>query len=363
MRIVYFGTYWTGYGGTEFDIRTMLTHIARRGYKCIHIGYSGPAGSSARQPFEQEGVDVIYFEGVSTNSAARMRQSQAAALAKLKEVLTSDDILITIFLPEVEAWKVARAAGARVIQKYTIVEDGVDPTEWEGLVDLHIFNSESCRDTWQERGLEGFNMVIYPEIDIKIDFEKYSAECGYIGMLNPSRHKGVEIFEDLARAFRDERFLAAGGWSIRKEGYSSKDSPVEYLGHVENIAEFYSKIKVLLVPTQKEHTETYGRMVLEAMCYGVPVIASNKDGIPEAAGDAAMLVESYDRLQGWMDALHEMLKPETLKEYHEKSKARAVRYDLVKIISLWEVAFTVLGGNNVEVINSDRGPEQKGTPS
>ena len=354
MRIIYFGSYWTGYGGTEFDVRTMLTHLARRGYKCIHIGYSGAADrGGAHRTFEQEGVEVVYFEGVSPNISARLSDSRAAALKALKDTISSNDILITIFLPELEAWRIAREAGAKVIQKYAIVEDGYDPKEWKDLVDLHVFNSDFCCRWWMDRGLEGFNMVIHPEIDIERSSSEYMIEDGCIGLVHPSRHKGLEIVEGLARAFRDEKFLSVGGWSVKESKEGPGGALIEYTGHIEDISEFYKRLKVLLVPTQDEHTETFGRIVLEGMCHGIPVIASDKDGLPEAADGAAVLVKDYDRLHDWVSALRDMLEEGNLKRYHERSLLRADRYNLRLLITRWEIAFNVLGGSRIEVVGCD----------
>jgi glycosyltransferase involved in cell wall biosynthesis len=57
---------------------------------------------------------------------------------------------------------------------------------------------------------------------------------------------------------------------------------VTFLGHVDP-ASFYEQIDVLFVPSL--WNEAFGRTAIEALAYGIPVIASNRGGIPEAIQD------------------------------------------------------------------------------
>ncbi len=55
--------------------------------------------------------------------------------------------------------------------------------------------------------------------------------------------------------------------------------------------------------------EGFGLVVVEAQACGAPVIASSASALPEAAGNAALLVDPRDRA-GWRDALREVLDDE-----------------------------------------------------
>jgi glycosyltransferase involved in cell wall biosynthesis len=55
--------------------------------------------------------------------------------------------------------------------------------------------------------------------------------------------------------------------------------------------------------------EGFGLVVVEAQACGAPVIASNATALPEAAGEAAILVDPRDRA-GWRDALCEVVDDE-----------------------------------------------------
>jgi glycosyltransferase involved in cell wall biosynthesis len=59
--------------------------------------------------------------------------------------------------------------------------------------------------------------------------------------------------------------------------------------------------------------EGFGLPILEAMQYGVPVVASNSSSIPEVAGEAALLVDPEDD-DGLTDALRRVLTDRPLRE-------------------------------------------------
>ncbi|WP_341527222.1 glycosyltransferase family 4 protein [Nostoc sp. UHCC 0302] len=104
---------------------------------------------------------------------------------------------------------------------------------------------------------------------------------GYIGRIDQT--KGIEL---LLQALEQ---IPQQDWELKVAGKapdSYKDTlekrypmpNVRYLGFIKP-EEFFSNIDVLVVPSLWQ--EPLGRTVLEAYAHGVPVIGSNKGGIPE----------------------------------------------------------------------------------
>ena len=77
---------------------------------------------------------------------------------------------------------------------------------------------------------------------------------------------------------------------IRKEGLASR---VVVLGHVaaQRLPVLYQAANVLLFASFEEG---FGLPVLEAMAYGVPVVASRASSLPEVGGDAVLYVDPHD---------------------------------------------------------------------
>jgi glycosyltransferase involved in cell wall biosynthesis len=77
---------------------------------------------------------------------------------------------------------------------------------------------------------------------------------------------------------------------IRREGLSSRVITPGYVA-AERLPALYQAASVFLFPSLEEG---FGFPVLEAMSYGVPVIAANTSSLPEAGGDAALYVDPND---------------------------------------------------------------------
>jgi surfactin synthase thioesterase subunit/glycosyltransferase involved in cell wall biosynthesis len=104
----------------------------------------------------------------------------------------------------------------------------------------------------------------------------------FVTLANPCAVKGIAIFLALARRMPDVRFAAVPTWGTNAADLAAlRELPnVSVLDPVDNIDDLLRRTKVLLVPSL--WAEARSRIVVEAMSRGVPVIASDIGGIPEA---------------------------------------------------------------------------------
>jgi len=117
------------------------------------------------------------------------------------------------------------------------------------------------------------------------------------------RSKGVDLFLEVCRILRDDgiSFEAEmiGAWNSDEEQSSSLryirehqlETMVKIQGVVEDMVPVYEGMDILLLPTRRD---SLPRVVMEAMSYGVPVVATRIDGLPEMVeeGRTGFLVES-----------------------------------------------------------------------
>ena len=107
-------------------------------------------------------------------------------------------------------------------------------------------------------------------------------ENEFVTLVNPCAVKGISIFLALADCLPLVKFLAVPTWGTNDADRAALATRpnVTVIDPVDNVDEILRRTRVLLVPSL--WAEARSRIVVEAMLRGVPVLASNIGGIPEA---------------------------------------------------------------------------------
>lgn len=135
---------------------------------------------------------------------------------------------------------------------------------------------------------------------------------GYVGRL--ATHKGVQVLIDALAGLPDARLVAVGSGPQRdalreRAARSGVHSRVDFRGHAagDQLAEIYREFDVLAIPSldTPRWVEQFGRVAVEAMASGVPVVASRSGALPDVLGAAGILVAPGD-VDAWRDALATM---------------------------------------------------------
>lgn len=120
----------------------------------------------------------------------------------------------------------------------------------------------------------------------KLGIDKFAFVVLFVGRL--IKEKGIHLVLDIANKMKDIEFYIIGDGPLRD--YVIKASRelknVHYVGSVENssLPVWLSAANVLIVPSINE--EGFGRVIIEALACGIPVVGSNLGGIPEAIGSS-----------------------------------------------------------------------------
>lgn len=134
-----------------------------------------------------------------------------------------------------------------------------------------------------------------------IDWSRVQCEAidrRFLTFVNPTAVKGVYFFagiaRELARLRPDIPILVVEGrgkvdW-LRQTGLRSEDMPnMHGMHNTPDPRKFYSMSRALLAPSLWQ--ETFGRVTAEALINGIPVLASNRGGLPEVVNQGGFVFE------------------------------------------------------------------------
>jgi glycosyltransferase involved in cell wall biosynthesis len=156
--------------------------------------------------------------------------------------------------------------------------------------------------------------------------EPFQGDC--ITLINANENKGVHQFLELARRMPDRKFLGVRPY------YGNMTTPLPIGGNIEwvpfsdDVRTILRKTRILLVPS---YYESFGRVAVEAMINGIPVLYSkpakqspypggSMEGMQSWIGDAALQCDR-DKPEEWMAAIQTLDDEETYEALSTKSKA------------------------------------------
>ncbi len=155
---------------------------------------------------------------------------------------------------------------------------------------------------------------------------------GFAGRFVPEKGLAV-LAEALSRLTRPWRALFVGGGPDVQRlhelaaAFPGRVSIATGITHSEMPA-YFNAMDVLCAPSQTtaRWREQFGRMLIEAMACGVPVIGSDSGEIPHVLGDAGILVSERD-VPAWTAALDRLLANDTMRRDLGERGLRRARAD------------------------------------
>ncbi|HIF01977.1 MAG TPA: glycosyltransferase family 1 protein [Nitrospinaceae bacterium] len=128
----------------------------------------------------------------------------------------------------------------------------------------------------------------------------------FVGRLIPI--KGIKLLVEIARELDQIQFLFIGAGPLESflNSASEQNTNIKFLGQVQNynLPVYYNSADVFCIPSQYE--EGLGRVVMESVSCGIPVVGSNRGGISEALNKtiSILLEPTHDNLKNTIQMLH-----------------------------------------------------------
>lgn len=164
-----------------------------------------------------------------------------------------------------------------------------------------VFNSQFTKDNTKSDLNGNENTICQPIINF--DYKRKRRKGKYITLINCSESKGGKLFYEIAKESNGLNFLAVRGWYGSQTEFNEHNiKQIEPINH-ENIYDVFKKTRILLVPSAYE---CWGRIGVEAMASGIPVICSKGvGGLKEAYGNGAKYI-NRENINEWMKAIKEV---------------------------------------------------------
>ena len=177
---------------------------------------------------------------------------------------------------------------------------------------------------WLKEYYSQFNLpsiVVYPPVYWK----EYNVETTreYVTLINLNANKGGDILYKIAKSMPDVEFLGVkGGYDgqIIKKGLPN----LTYMDNTPYIQSIYAKTDILLVPSKEE---SWGRVAVEAMSSGIPVIAHPTPGLLESCDSAGIFCDR-NNISAWVKEIRRLKDDAAWRaKISEKCLARAKELD------------------------------------
>jgi surfactin synthase thioesterase subunit/glycosyltransferase involved in cell wall biosynthesis len=296
--------YYPAHGGGDKSNRLLIEALAARGHVCRVVARIGVFGEAEHTEYLEtlrargvtpqsaaDGVVVFQRTGVEvhvvTNGHLRAHFATQAESFAPDVILASTDDPAQVLLPCALSHPTARVIYlARATLALPFGPDCAFPSEakteriraCDAVVGVSQYVADYIR---QYAGIDAVHVPIslmepgdWPPLG-RFDNE-------FVTFVNPCAVKGIAIFLALADAFPRTAFAAVPTWGTNRQDRAALEARpnVRVMAPVDDIDLLLARTRVLLVPSL--WAEARSRIVLEALLRGVPVMAANTGGIPEA---------------------------------------------------------------------------------
>jgi glycosyltransferase involved in cell wall biosynthesis len=194
--------------------------------------------------------------------------------------------------------------------------------------DYALVGSQEAAAIWREKGFKGPISVI-PQFGV--DPELFAPPAlpvahrrftiGYAGRLVPE--KGLDLLIEAAARLPGKWYLRLLGAGPAREALRTQAGLLNIGGSVSieepvpstQMPAFYHDLDALVLPSRTQHNwkEQFGRVLIEAMACGVPVVGARSGAIPEVIGEAGLLFPEGDAA-ALRDQLHRLMADRVLRQ-------------------------------------------------
>ncbi len=220
---------------------------------------------------------------------------------KIEKTIRNSSLLLSNFTYYIPTMRIAKRAKRPCIlvmhshEQQRILELG---KQILGQKNLHvIYNSKWMKDVYNSYPFH--STIVYPPVTWKE--YRVNVTGDFITLINLNPNKGGSILIELAKRMPNEKFLGVkGGYDVQIVNEHIPN--ITYMKNTPHIQEIYAKTRILLIPSKEE---SWGRVAIEAMSSGIPVIAHPTPGLKEACSYAGIFADR-NNISEWVNLIHRL---------------------------------------------------------
>lgn len=241
----------------------------------------------------------------------------------LLDEIRPDAAVVMAMQPVPLAWALSKAGAQTLVYLRDVDFEnlGGDPRELEKVT--FLANSRFTARRYREAF--GIEADVLPPL---FDASRYRVErraARFVTFVNPTSVKGLDLALDIAALCPEIPFQFVESWPLQPPdkrallGRLRRRPNVSFVPRVGDMKRIYGRTKILLAPSQCE--EAWGRVATEAQFSGIPVLASDIGGLPEAVGPGGVLLSPTSPPELWAAELRRLWIDDGF--YAEKSRDAA----------------------------------------
>lgn len=295
-------------GGVQSSTIDLAHRLARQGHRPAVLAPlygTGAFGLRARVGLKLSAGPLVQDRvlGFSAYRAWRPVDAVSAFVDRVRP-----DVAVVQCHGSVPLARAFRARGVPVVLYFRNVELdelGGDPAGIgaAGYIANSRFTARFYRDLF---GIEA--RVIPPTIDA--DRFRVTSSREVVVFINPVAEKGLDRAIEIAARCPDIPFLFVESWLLSPEALASLKARIATCPNIaferrrDDVREVYARARFVLAPSLWR--EAWGRVASEAQCSGLPVIGSDRGGLPEAIGPGGIVIPADADLAGWVAAVRRL---------------------------------------------------------
>lgn len=288
--------------GAEWMLHAMLRHLVEVEGMEVHVT------TGVHEPADVDGVQV--WPANQALSLASGADVLVGHLLWTREVITLAHRarLPLLYLAhndfQVRYWKIGPGDVTAVVQN----------AEWVARRHVEQFPN------WTQD-----QIVVRPPCRMRDYHLRRDPDASLITLVNPNADKGSGLFYEVARRLPARRFLVVGGAYGKQDHPPKEVANVAYQAPTGAIAQdVYRRTRLLMVPSRYE---SWGRVAVEAMCSGIPVLAHPTPGLVEACDRGTVFCDRDDPA-AWVDAIEALDDPKVYADRSSHALQRAILLDV-----------------------------------